>query len=45
MNIPQGPDITLLGIYPKNVQSYHKDSHSVMLTEASFVMVRNWKKN
>ena len=38
------PAIQLLGIYPKDASSYHRDSCSAMFTAALFVIVRNWKQ-
>ena len=43
-NLPQNPVIPLLGIYPKDVQSYYKDTCSSMLIEALSVIARTWKQ-
>ena len=39
-NLPQDPAIPLLGIYPKDAQSYHKDICSTMFIAALFVIAR-----
>ena len=36
--------MVLLGIYPKNAQSYHKDLCSTMFIAALFVIARTWKQ-
>ena len=41
----QDPAITILGIYPKNAQSYYKGTCSTMFITALFVIARTWKKN
>ncbi|KAL6038103.1 hypothetical protein STEG23_001152 [Scotinomys teguina] len=33
-----------LGIYPKNAQSYHKDTCSTMFIAALFIIARTWKQ-
>ena len=38
--LPQDPAIPLLGIYPNDVQSYHKDMCSTMSIAALFVIAR-----
>ena len=44
-NSPQDPAIShYLGIYPKDAQSYHKDTCSTMFIAALFVMARTWKQ-
>ena len=43
-NLPQSPAIPLLGIYPKDSQSCHKDMCSNMFTAALFVIARTWKQ-
>ena len=43
-NRPQDLAIPLLGIYPKNAQSYHKDLCSTMFIAALFVIARIWKQ-
>ena len=43
-NLPQDPVIPLLGIYPKDAQSCHKDMCSTMFTAALFVIGRTWKQ-
>ncbi|KAL6080898.1 hypothetical protein STEG23_018057 [Scotinomys teguina] len=42
--LPPDPVIPLLGIYPKNAQSYHKDTCSTMFIAALFVIARTWKQ-
>ena len=44
INILQDPAIPLLGIYPKDAQSYHKDICSTMFIVALFVIARIWKQ-
>ena len=43
-NLLQDPTMPLLGIYPKDAQSYHKDICSTMFIAALFVMARTWKQ-
>ena len=43
-NLPQDPTIPLLGIYPKDAQSCHKDMCSTMFIAALFVIARTWKQ-
>ena len=43
-NLPQDPEILLLGIYPKDVQLYHKDMCSTMFMEVLYVIARTWKQ-
>ena len=43
INLPQDPAIPLLGIYPKDAQSYHKIIYSTMFIAALFVIARPWK--
>jgi hypothetical protein len=35
--------IPLLGIFPKDAPSYHKDTCSAMFKTALFIIARNWK--
>ena len=44
-NLPQGPTIPLLFIYPKDAQSYHKYMCSRMLIATLLVIVRTWKQS
>ena len=44
-NLPQDPVIPLLGIDPKDVQSYHNDMCSTMFIAALFVIARTWKQS
>ena len=39
----EDPVIPLLGIYSKDVQSYHKDMCSTVFIAALFVINRTWK--
>ena len=41
--LPQHAVIGLLGIYPKDTPSYHKDTCSTMSTAALLITARNWK--
>ena len=43
-NLPQDPVIPLLGIFPKDAQSCHKDMCSTMFIAALFVIARTWKQ-
>ena len=43
-NLPEDQAIPLLGIYPKDTQSYQKDMCSAMFIAALFVIVRTWKQ-
>ena len=43
-NLSQDPAIQLLGVYPKDAKSYHKDMCSAMFIAALFVIVRTWKQ-
>jgi hypothetical protein len=42
--LSEDPTIPLLGIYPKDVLSYHKDIGSTVFIAASFVISRNWEQ-
>ena len=44
-NLPQDQVISLLGICPKDAQSYHKDTCSTMFRAALFVIARTWKQS
>ena len=44
IDLPQKPAIPLLGIYPKDTSSYHKDICSTMFIVALFIIARNWKQ-
>ena len=44
INLPEGPGIALLGIYPKDTQSYHKEIYSTICIAALFVIARTWKQ-
>ena len=43
-NLPQDSATPLLGIYPKDVQSYHKDTCSAMFIAALFLITRIYKQ-
>ena len=38
------PSSTMLGIYPNNAQSYHKDTFLTMFITAIFLIARTWKQ-
>jgi hypothetical protein len=42
--LPEDPAILLLGIYPKDVPQYHKDTCSTVFIAALFIITRNWKQ-
>jgi hypothetical protein len=42
--ITEDPAISLLGIYPKDVPTYSKDTCSTMLIAPLFLIVRSWKE-
>ena len=44
LNLLQDPVISLLHIYPKDDQSYHKDKCSTMFIAALFLIVKTWKQ-
>ena len=44
VNLPQDPAIPLLGICPKDAQSYYKNICSTMFIAALFVIARTWKQ-
>ena len=44
VNLPQDPAIPVLGIYPKDPQSYYKSICSTMFTAALFVIARIWQQ-
>ena len=44
INLPQDPAIPLLGIYPRDAQSYYKSICSTMFIAALFVIARTWKQ-
>lgn len=39
------PNYTTIGIYPKNVPSFHKNTCSTILLVALFIVARNWKQH
>jgi hypothetical protein len=41
---PEHPAIPLLGIYPKDESSYHKDMCSTMFVPSLFVIANSWKQ-
>jgi hypothetical protein len=41
---PEDPAIPLLAIYPKDSQTYNKDTCSTMIIAALFLIVRSWKE-
>jgi hypothetical protein len=40
----QDPVIILMGIYPKDIPSYHEETCSTMFIAALFVISRNWRQ-
>ena len=44
VNLPQDPAIPLLGIYPRDAQSYYKSICSTMFIAVLFVIARTWKQ-
>ena len=45
IDLPEGPAIPFLGIYPKDAPPYHKDTCSTMFIAARiFVIARIWKQ-
>ena len=43
ITLPQDPAIPILGIYPKDAQSYYKDICSTVFIAALFVIDGTWK--
>ena len=44
INLPQDPAIPLLGIYPRDAQSYCKSICSTVFIATIFVIARTWKQ-
>jgi len=44
IELPEDPAISLLGIYPKDVPTYNKDTCSTMFIAALFIIARTWKE-
>jgi hypothetical protein len=44
IDLPEDPEIPLLGIYPKYAPPCHRSTCSTMFIVALFVIVRSWKK-
>jgi hypothetical protein len=44
INLPQDPDLPLLGTYTKDVPSYPTLTCLAMFIEALFLIARNWKQ-
>ena len=42
--LQEDPAIPLLGIYPEDVPTCNKDTHSTMFIAASFIIARSWKE-
>ena len=42
--LPEDPPIPLLGIYLKDVPTYNKNTCSIMLIAALFIIARSWKQ-
>ena len=43
-DLPEDPDIPLLGIYPKDAPPGHRGTCSTMVIEPLFVIFRSWKQ-
>jgi hypothetical protein len=41
---PEDPDILLLGIYPKDAQTYNKNTCYTVFIAALFIIARSWKE-
>jgi hypothetical protein len=41
--LPEDSAIPLLGIYPKDAPTYHKDTCSTMFLAVLFILARSWK--
>jgi hypothetical protein len=44
LDLHQDSALSLLGVYPKNILSYHKNSCLTMLITALLIICRNWKE-
>jgi hypothetical protein len=44
IDLPEGPGIYLLGIYPKDAPPCHRVTSSTMFIEVYFVIARSWKQ-
>ena len=42
--LPEGPAIPVLGIYPEDVPTCHKDTCSTIFIAALFIIARSWKE-
>ena len=42
--LPEDPAIPLLGIYPKDVPTYNKNTWSTMFIAALFIIARSWNE-
>jgi hypothetical protein len=42
--LPEDSAIPLLGIYPKDVPMYNKDTWPIMFIAALFIIARSWKQ-
>jgi len=42
--LPENPVIPLLGLYPKDVPTYNKDTCSTMFIAVLLVITRSWKE-
>jgi hypothetical protein len=43
--LPEDPPIPLLGIYPKGVPTYNKDTYTTLFIEALFIIARSRKQD
>jgi hypothetical protein len=44
MVLPRNSGIPILGIYPEDAVTSHKNTCSTMYIEALFIIARNWKQ-
>jgi hypothetical protein len=42
--LQEDPEILLLGIYPEEIPTCHKDTCSIMFIAALFIIARSWKE-
>jgi hypothetical protein len=42
--LPEDAAPSLLGIYPKDIPTYHKNTGSTMLITTLFIITRSWKQ-
>jgi hypothetical protein len=44
IDLPQGPAVSLLRIYPKDISSYHRETQSTILVASLFTIARHWNQ-